>query len=222
MPVQRWRLNFSRTANAGDSNQREQLAAWDSALEAAGLRDPAAAEVPKLIIAAPIPAGLTADLELADLFLPRRSTAADLRTRLRENMPAGHLLGGLHDVWLGEPALPGLVVAGDYRVEITSPAGPEGAPIDVAGAVATFLAMLTIDRTKTRADRPRSGNLRPLVMDIRCVTDARLWMRLRFDPILGTGRPEEIVQAIGMLAGQPLIAAQRHRERLWLKGEDMT
>lgn len=221
MPAQRWRLTFGRTADAGDGGQREQLAEWGSALEAAGLRDPAAAEQPKLTFAAPMPAGLTADRELADLFLPRRWTVGDLRPRLRAHMPAGHPLRDLHDVWLGEPPLPGLVVAGDYRVDVRPALGPGPTSVDLAGAVATLLAMTTIERTKNRPDRPVSGNLRPLVMDLRCIIGAELWMRLRFDPILGTGRPEEIVEAIGTLAGQPLTAARRHRERLWLKGEEM-
>jgi hypothetical protein len=46
-------------------------------------------------------------------------------------------------------------------------------------------------------------------------------MRLRFDPAAGTGRPEEVVQALAALAGRPLTATRRHRERLWLKGDDV-
>ena len=71
-----------------------------------------------------MPSGLTGDRELADLYLPERRTAADVRARLDGNIPQGHRLVDVHDVWLGEPPLPGLVVAADYSVDV--------APSDVA------------------------------------------------------------------------------------------
>ena len=227
MLTQRWRLILARSRDAPDLGQRDLLATWEATLEAAGLRDPTAAEQPKLAFAAAISAGLTADRELVDLLLPQRRTAIDVRTRIASHLPAGHALVDLHDVWLGEPALPGLVVAGDYRVEVTAtPAnGDEGGmPALPPGALATaaeiFMAAEVIPRPAMRANRHRDGNLCELVDHVAALSDDELWMRLRFDPVLGTGRPEEVVAALGLLAGQPLSAVRRHRERLWLKGEE--
>src|SRR4051794_28135533 len=107
MPVQRWRLTFSRAPIDHELNQREQLAAWDAMVEAAGLRKPDGAEQPKLALALPGLARLIADRELADLLLPERRTASDVRGRIGAYMPSGTALVDLHDVWLGEPALPG-------------------------------------------------------------------------------------------------------------------
>jgi uncharacterized protein DUF2344 len=218
MPVQRWRLTFSRNSDAPDHNQREQISVWHSSLEAAGLRDPAAPEPSRLVLAAPMPAGLTGDRELADLFLRERRTAADVRTRLDGHIPPGHRLVDLHDVWIGEPPLPGLVVAADYSVDVE----PSDFPASLREATAALLVAPTIGRPRARSDRPTSGNLRPLVIDVRHVAGGSLWMRLRFDPTIGTGRPEEVVEALAVLAGQPLTPTRRHRERLWLKGENPT
>ena len=43
--------------------------------------------------------------------------------------------------------------------------------------------------------------------------------RTRFDPVRGTGRPEEVVAALGDLAGSPLHVASIVRERLILADE---
>jgi len=241
MTAQRWRLVLARTADAPDLGSRELLAAWATALEEACLRDTAGADPARLVPGAPIPVGLTGDAELADLFLPERRTAADVRARLRAHLPAGYRLVDLHDVWPGEPPLPGLVVAGDYRVDIAArveaapgegpasgPAADDRAPASLAApdaaalrnAVATFLAADMIERVRSRPERAAAANLRPLVTDIRVLSDHRLWMRLRFDPALGTGRPDEVVTALGSLAGRAFVAVRRHRERLWLKGEE--
>ncbi len=229
MPLQRWRLIVARSGDAPDLAQRELAAAWVDMLEAAGLRDRMAPEQPKLAFAAPIQAGLTADREIVDLFLPERRAAADVRTRIAAHLPSGYSLVDLHDVWLGEPALPGLVVAGDYRVEVgVAAAGASEATTGLPrsgvlrSAVAMLLAATTVERPNPRSSKPRDGDLRRLVDDVAVLSEGELWMRLRFDPALGTGRPEEVVAALGQFAGVPLSTVRRHRERLWLKGEQPT
>jgi hypothetical protein len=218
MPLQRFRLTFARAPDAPDLTQREQLAAWSAALAATGLTTPDDPEPARLVAAAPIPTGLSCDAELADLFLPVRRTAADVRERLVAAMPAGHRLVDLYDVWLGEPALPGALVAADYRVRITSDGRPPDRAI-LAQAVAQVLRSATVERSRGNAAKAAAGNLRPLIADIRVEPDAGLWMRLRFDPNLGTGRPEEVVAAIAARAGVALEVVTRHRERLWLRGD---
>jgi Uncharacterized protein conserved in bacteria (DUF2344) len=228
MPAQRWRLIVSRSDDAANLAQREQIAAWDAMLEASGFTEPTVTDRARLVPGAPIPVGLTASREPFDLFLPERRTAAEVRSRLEPQFPVGHRLVDMYDVWLGEPPLPGVVVAGDYLVEIAAlPASAGDAMVPpprpaIRAAVEAFLAASTIERARSRPDRPGAGNLRSLVMDIQQPSDSHLWMRLRFDPVLGTGRPEEVVAALGTLAGLPLVPVRRHRERIWLKGEMMT
>lgn len=49
--------------------------------------------------------------------------------------------------------------------------------------------------------------------------DLLLWMRLRHHPELGTGRPEEVLAALGERLGRDVQVRAMSRERLWLAGE---
>jgi hypothetical protein len=211
MPIQRFRLTYARGPDAPPLNQRDQQAAWADALQAAGLSGMGGDEAARLTPAAPIPIGLTGDAELADLFLPVRRTAADLRALLVAAMPTGHRLVDLHDVWLGEPALPAVVVGADYRVTVAV----DDRPVDQAALAAGVAALLAT----TTIARPRGGNLRPLIEDVRVRSGGVLAMQLRIDPSAGSGRPEEVVAALATLTGLPLELVARHRERLRLRGD---
>ena len=65
-------------------------------------------------------------------------------------------------------------------------------------------------------------DLRPLLVAV-AVSDpgppATLTVRTRFHPELGTGRPEEVVGALGDELGQTLVATSIVRERLVLADE---
>jgi radical SAM-linked protein len=211
MPVQRFRLTYARGPDAPHLNQRDQQAAWADALATAGLAVAAMPEPAKLVPAAPIPVGVTCDHELADLFLPTRRTAADVRERLERAMPAGHRLVDLHDVWLGAPALPAMVAAVDYVVEVADDGGVPDPALLSAGVAAVLAASVV--------DRARGGNLRPLIQDLRVDERGTLRMRLTIDANTGTGRPEDVVAAIAARTGHALEITRRHRERLWLRDE---
>ncbi len=219
--AQRWRITYCRRRDAPDLPQRELLAVWQQTVEAAGFGTDAHASPPsRVLLAAPIPNGMTADRELADLFLAQRHTAADVRARLGDGLPAGHGLVGLHDVWVGEPALPGLVVAADYRIGIgTADGEPAPSMGDLATATDTLLASTTLERGRARPEASASANLRSLIDDVRPIADGCVWMRLRSDPALGTGRPDEVLLALGRVLRREIHPTAQHRERLWLRGE---
>ncbi len=257
--MQRWRLTLRRTAESADLNQRDLLACWATTLRAAGLSGstsagaasaastppvgpdgtgsptvasaPPAPPEPKLVFAAPLPLRTTADRELVDLIVSDRLTSADLRARLTLHLPPGHELVDLYDVWVGEPALPGLVVAADYRVAIRPSAVPGGAhevgpapaaPIDLADLDQAILEVLAAEVIlRERAGKP-ALNIRPLVIGItrdRSAVGAVLDLRLRLDPTIGSGRPEDVVVALGSSLRRPLEVVTQHRTRLWLRGE---
>lgn len=230
MPAQRWRLILARSAEAPDLGQRELGLAWEAALVSGGLRDPIAPDPPRVVSGVPVPMGMTGDREPADLFLPHRLAITDVRARLGTHLPQGYRLVDLHDVWLGEAALPGRVVAADYLVDLGVAPGPAGHPkamvppdvLRIASDV--VLAAITVERSRNRpdrSDRSAAGNLRPLILDIRPRTADQVWMRLRFDPAMGTGRPDDVVAALAQRAGIALMVRHLHRERVWLKGEEM-
>jgi hypothetical protein len=171
---------------------------------------------------------MPAERELLDLFLAERWPVAEIRQALAHALPPGHELVDVHDVWLGEPALPGQVVAADYLVALDG-----GPSMDEAGlgrlraAAERFLAAESLPRTRDKAGRSVEYDLRPLVADVQVLRVelaaarpvAALRIRTRFDPERGVGRPEEVVAALSEMAGVPITVATVLRERVILAGE---
>ena len=218
-PRQRWRLVLARSAEAPELGSREAVDAWETALEASGLplfRAPGRAR-PRIAFGAPIPARLELERELADIVLTEFVPTWRVREGLAEHLPAGWRLVDVHDVWLGSPALAGQVVAADYRIEVA------GADADALAAAAAGL----LDATELPRERLKGGStvrydLRPLLADVGVVSvgpPVVLRVRTRFDPVLGTGRPDEVVAALGDAVGSPLVIASLVRERVILSDE---
>ena len=228
---QRWRLVYRRRADAPPLAQREQLAAWEASLLVSGL-PLAGADAPeprpRLVFAAPLAVGVPGEREMVDLFLVERRSVAEVRVRLAGSLPGGHELVTVHDVWLGEPALSGRVIAADYRVEVE---GEGGAALDhdqLATACAALLAAPALPRTRDKGGRSVGYDLRPLLAAVAVADGVPeragagglvLRIRTRFDPARGVGRPEEVVAALAELIRVPLEVRSIVRERLLLAGE---
>lgn len=226
-PRQRWRLIFRRRPDAPPLPQREQLAAWEASLSVSGLplagvRTPVPR--PRLVFGAPLAVGMSAERDLLDLFLTERRSTAEVRVRLAGSLPAGHELVDVHDVWLGDPALSGQVVAADYRLLLA--AGDEGAEPDLsalASACERFLVAATVPRSREKGGRSIAYDLRPLVTDVHVEPGdgPNIMIRTRFDPERGVGRPEEVVAALSELVGAALAVRRVVRERLLLAGDEV-
>jgi radical SAM-linked protein len=224
---QRLRIVFARLPDAPMLGQREQTAAWEQAATTSGLPfagldlDPPR---PKIVIAAPLPMGMSAEHELLDAYLTELVPIADVRASLGAVMPERHRLLDLHDAWLGEPALPGQVAAADYRCELTDDALEPG---ELDAACRTLVAASTLPRTRAKGDREVAYDLRPLLVSVEVAATAGsaaagtvgVRMRTRFDPALGVGRPEEVIAALGDVLGRPLSLRSIVRERLILASE---
>ena len=224
---QRLRLTYGRSAQAAGVPPKEIGAAWEAGMAASGL--PIAgldlpAPRPRVVFGAPVPVGVVTERELLDVFLVTRTPIADARAAINRALPPGHELVDLHDVWLGEPALPGQVCAADYRLRVGA---ADGSPLELASlatACAQLLAARTLPRTRDKAGRTISYDLRPLLASASAaVVDphnvATLRIRTRFDQERGVGRPDEVVAAIADVLGVPLTIEETVRERLVLIGE---
>ncbi len=214
-PRQRWRLAVARDADAPESAQREVAATWTTAIEASGLPlvgGEGQRARSRVSFGAPLPVGMAAERELIDIVLTDRWPAWRVREALASHIPPGWRLIDVFDVWLGGPPLAGRVAAADYRIEL------EGAA-DRAALIDAVTGLLSADRLPR--ERPKGGgtvqyDLRPLLVDVR-VEDGpppMVFMRTRFDPELGTGRPEEVLGALSDRLGAPLTARSIVRERL--------
>ena len=225
---QRWRLTFARDPVAADQVGRVVIDAWAATLAACGLSvaglEPGGAGRARLTFAAPLPAVARGEAELAELWLLERVPAWVVREGLATRLPAAHHWIGAEGVWLGAPALAGRVVAAEWRVEVS------GGGLDHARTTAAARALIAareLPRVRMKGSAEKRYDLRPLFDDIS-VADGRsragvleLRIRTRFDPELGSGRPEEVVAALGeeAAASADLEVVSMTRERLILADE---
>jgi len=211
---QRWRLVLARVASDDAPVGRELLEAWESAIDGAGLPPYRAAgrARPRIQFGAPVPPAMALERELADIVLTDLVPRWRVREALGSVVPGGWHLLDLFDVWLGEPPLPGQVAAADYRI------GLDGAdPADLRAAAGRLLGVRSLPRARAKGTETVRYDLRPLLADVT-VIDAGppvvIRARTRFDPALGTGRPEEVVAALGEASRSALEMRSIVRERI--------
>ena len=216
---QRWRVTFAREQPpVGDvPTGREYIGRWEDALLAAGLPAALAASGrPRIALAAPLPLGCSAAAELIEFWLTEVYPAWAVRERLSPVLPEGHRLVGLQNVWLGAPAVSGQVAAADYEV-LLSGDGPADAGLAAAGE--RLLSAKTLPRERQRGGgETKVYDLRPLLLRVEA-SGPTLSIRTRIHPELGTGRPEEVVAALGDELGTQLAIERIVRRRLLLAGE---
>jgi radical SAM-linked protein len=220
-PRQRWRLVFRRVRDAPLITHRELVEGWVERLRSSGLPVlQAEGTRPKspISFAAPLPVGMSAERELADLNLVERLSIRDVRDRLIPTLPEGIELVDLHDVWLGAAPLAASVAAADYRILL------DGAgPAQLGAAAADLLAAPALLRERSRGATAVSYDLRPLLGAIRVDTSGTTpvvaLVRALFHPERGAGRPEEVVAALQDRLGAPLVAREIVRERIILADE---
>jgi hypothetical protein len=216
---QRWRLVLARPASKDALSGRELSAAWDTALDASGLpiHHVPGKDRARLLFGAPVPAAMALEHELADVLLTAFVPRWQVRETIAAAMPRDWRLVDLYDVWLGEPPLAGQVAAADYRIEL------DGAdPSAVDAAARRLLSAASLPRERLKGTEPVRYDLRPLLANLT-VTDpgppAVIRARTRFDPSLGTGRPEEVVAALCEAGGAVLAVRSIARERVLLASE---
>jgi radical SAM-linked protein len=232
---QRWRLVFRRGEAARYIAHLDAVKLWERAFRR-GLIPIARTEGfsprPRLIFAAPLPLGMLAERELADLYLSERLTLPDLRERLVRDLPLGYEVVDVHDVWTGEPSLASRLVAADYRLTVSGAEGPA-----LRQAARDLLHSKRLDRERKRDDKAVAYDLRPLLVDIHVDAGgaaekdrteqerkeqdapATLTMRLRHSQESGSARPDEVVLALGERLGRELDTTGATRLKLWLAGE---
>jgi hypothetical protein len=165
---------------------------------------------------------MAAEGELVDVVLTERLPVWRVREALASHLPAGWSLVGVHDVWLGGPALPGRVGGADHLVTLVSGSGEAVGGAELVGAAERLLAASSLPRERPKGDRMVHYDLRPLLIGITVVgvgSPVVLRIRTRSHPELGSGRPEEVVAALGDLVGHPLEISSIVRERLLLVDE---
>ena len=213
-PRQRWRVTFGRAAATGDEvpSGREYIGRWEETLLASGLPVLVlSSERPRIALGAPLPTGCAAEAELLEFWLTSLRPAWAVREGIESDLPAGHRLVGLESIWLGAPALSGQIAAADYDVALDG----EIATPELRAAVEWTMAAETLPRERLKGGATKTFDLRPLIVAIEA-GDTGITMRTRIHPELGTGRPDQVVAALGDAMGKPLAIARTVRQRLLL------
>jgi radical SAM-linked protein len=206
---------------ATDATQREVAGAWAAAIETAGL--PIAGREgqrgrSRIAFGAPLPVGMAARRELIDVVLDDRWPVWRVREALTPHLPEGWRLIDVFDVWLGGPPLAGRVAAADYLIELEE--------VDDVVALQRAASELNdarrIPRQRLKGGATVDYDLRPLLVAVAIEPGPPpiIRTRTRFDPELGTGRPEEVLGALSDCLGAPLAARTIVRERILL-AEDL-
>jgi len=166
----------------------------------------------------PLQLGIAARREPADIFLAERVPLWQVREALEAQLPDGWTLVDLFDVWVGGPPLAGRVIGADYRIELRPPIDPHA----VAQAAHRLLEARELRRVRQKGDGTVEYDLRPLLADVS-VNGApdrpSLLVSVRIHPELGTGRPEEVIAALGDQLGREVGAGAIVRERVILSGD---
>jgi radical SAM-linked protein len=202
---------------AKGATQRDVVAAWTAAIEAAGL--PLAGSDgqrgrSRIAFGAPLPVGMTAERELIDVVLVDRWPVWRVREALIPHLPEGWRLIDVVDVWLGGPPLAGRVAAADYRIEL----GEVEDVVALQRAASELNDARRIPRQRLKGGVTVDYDLRPLLVEVAVDPGPPpiVRTRTRFEPELGTGRPEEVVGALADRLGAPLATRSIVRERLLL------
>ncbi len=202
---------------AGDVG-RDYASSWEAALRESGLPIALAdAARPRLSFGAPLPSGIEGRAELLEVWLTDRVAAWHVREGLTPVLPPGHRLRDLENVWLGAPALPGRITGAVYLITLGTADHAR-----VAAAISTVMAADRLPRERQKGGTTKTYDLRPLIADLVDVphgeaTTFRLTTRIH--PELGSGRPDEVLAALGEATGEALDVTSIVRERLLLSGD---
>jgi radical SAM-linked protein len=199
--MQRLRVRFGRGEEIKYISHLDLMRFWERALRRAGLSlayTEGFNPHPRISLAAPLSVGVTSEAELMDVFLTRWDSPQMFVNRLKDQLPEGVTLMGVLPVGLNIPSLQSQVRFAEYRIAAVSE-GDSAIP-DVEQAINALMASQELPWHHYRDTGVRHYDLRALVDDIWIVGSTghiyTLGMRLRCDS-RGTGRPEQIVKALG-------------------------
>lgn len=149
---------------------------------------------PKLQIAAGLPLGYCSTFEVLDVWLVGDLSEPDATLSLLQDMsPPGLIVEAIQPVDLRGPALQSLTRLASYQVILS------GGQVD-RPALEKRLKALLAQTEVMRERRGKTYNLRPLIKEIEVVSvdPLTLQMALALSQHQGTGRPDEVLEALGL------------------------
>ncbi len=160
---------------------------------------------PKMQLATALPLGITSECEILDIWLEHPLPVEGLAERLMAVSPPGLPIYRIEEVPVKAPALQTLVESSVYLMTPRD-------PVDVADLrrrVSELLAQPELMRT--RRDKPY--NLRPLIYALSVNDEGQIRAELSLSAEGGTGRPDELIDALGL----PENSMSVHRTEIRLR-----
>lgn len=196
--VQRFRIHYAKTQPLRYVSSLDLHKVWERYLRRAGL--PLAyshgfTPQPRLQQAHPLPLGYLGANEIIDVWLEAETdlSAEEVQAHLQATPQPGIEILSVTEIAPEAPALTSQISSAEYEVWFLDPLSPD----ELASRVTQLLNTPSIQRER----RGKAYDLRPLIEFIEILTDTtpgRLGLRMRLAAREGaTGRPEEVVAALG-------------------------
>jgi radical SAM-linked protein len=206
-PIMRIRISFSKNDAMRFTGHLDLHKTWERIFRRAGL--PLAYSQgfhpqPRLNLACALPLGFTSQAEILDAWLEYPLPLQDVQTELRRSAPPGISIAQIEAVDQKEPALQTQVSSSEYIINFLTP----------VSELDQKLFEIISAESISRQWRERTYDLRPLIEELRRLPDtqagnASILARLAAREG-ATGRPEELVQALGFVPNLTRV----HRSRL--------
>ena len=174
---------------------------------------------PRIAFGAPLPVGMAANAELIDVVTTARWPAWRVREAL--DGPRCRPVGGWSNSKTSGSARRRWPGGSRRQIPARTRRKPRRVDGSARGRGRALLAAPRLPRERAKGDGTVEYDLRPLLIDVAIEAGPPVVVttRTRFHPELGTGRPEEVVAALGERLGAPLEAASIVRERLVLSDD---
>ena len=144
---------------------------------------------PKMNMAAALPLGFSSRCEVIDMRLEHDIPLDDLPTRLNQTLPTGLQVLQVQQVDERGPALQTQVAAAEYEVSLTEPMDNS----ELKERIDSVIKSKAISRER----RGKMYDLRPLIEEVRLLSNDKIFMRLKAREG-ATGRPEEVLDVLGI------------------------
>ena len=203
----RLRITFAKTDAMRYTSHLDLHRTWERTMRRARL--PLAYSLgfnprPRLNLGSALPLGFTGQAEVIDIWLEQEVPLVTIESALQRALPPGLQIARLEQVDLRNPALQTEIDASEYVITLLEPAA------GLEERLETLLAASSLPRQR----RGKSYDLRPLIQALQALPPDEQ-NRQRILALLSaregaTGRPEEVLEALGIDAQTSRI----HRTRL--------
>ena len=211
-----YQMRFSKTGRARFIAHLDTLSCLMRAIRRAGYE---LAETqgmrpkPLLSLAMPLGVGVEGEDEICDFSLKQRAPLAELAKQLNGELPQGMELKSVGPTFDRTKAA-SRVASVSYRIELAD------APAALDEAIARYngLGDYVLVRRRPKGDKEVDLKKYIRTVDLAEGPAPALGFRMAVTPE-GTGRPEEIIEALGSLAGAPLSASRIIRTAIGIEEE---